>query len=380
MNIWPNLRVYHESNTDLKRFEITLKNNNHPFTVNELGWNNILSFRKRKLERSNLWQEPPFEYTICEIFIIAERTDRYTKSPLMDVCAVTPAHLVLDKEQTNEGKKADSFYSKMQARIENANLDYNPPPPNLNHVTASQFVKATNPNFHEKVIDRDNGDHSQISRLRGKVGSQPTNQQFLIKTECDPSHYFELASSSFLSFRHKYYKLSDTQSSFYCPELKCNSSEVGNCPHRFLNDIALFRINHKLAFEFYQMIEENNKKCLSENSDATGDSQNRQISAELKHINTEEDLRLLSGKNIMIKGMKGKIIYKRLRIQPGQEYGLHITFTLIPTADLNNPAYVILFYLLALILLNYLPCLITYYKGKSSKTAKADKKFSVHKK
>lgn len=374
MNIERNLRVYHESNTDLKRFEITLKNNNHPFTVNELGWNNILSFRKRKLERSNLWQEPPFEYAICEIFIIAERTDRYTKSPLMDVCAVAPAHLVLDKKQTNEGKKADSFYSKKQARIEIADLDYNRPPPDLNHVTTRQFVnptnprvpRDTNPNFQENEIDSDNGDYSQISRLRGKVRSQPANQQFLIKTECDPSHHFELASSSFLSFRHKYYKLSDTQSSFCCPELKCDLSEVGNCPHRFLNDIALFRINHKLALYFYKMIEENNKKCLSENSDATGDSQHRQISAELKHINTEEDLRLLSGKNIMIKGMKGKIIYKSLRSPPGQKYGLHITFTLRPTADLNNPAYVILFYSLAPILLNALPCLITYYYKRQS--------------
>jgi len=144
-----------------------------------------------------------------------------------------------------------------------------------------------------------------------------------------------------ITCKNRYYKplsimpSSETQSSFCCPELKCDSSQAIYCPHIFLNDIELFPVNPKLAFHVYKIIEKNNKKCLSKSSD---DSQNQQISAELKEIKTEEELIGLNGKKIMIKGMPGKVIFKKLRIQPGQVYGAHITFTLTQTEHDSNPA------------------------------------------
>jgi len=69
-----------------------------------------------------------------------------------------------------------------------------------------------------------------------------------------------------ITCKNRYYKplsimpSSETQSSFCCPELKCDSFQAIYCPHIFLNDIELFPVNPKLAFHVYKIIEKNNKK------------------------------------------------------------------------------------------------------------------------
>jgi len=319
--IEPILRDYHKNHSDIKKFEITLKDNKHPFTIKTLGWKNILNFRRRQLDQTHVWQKPPFDYTICEIFLIVKRTDRYTGSPLMDVCAVAPAHLVFDKKQVNEIEKADSFYLKK----------YSENPISTTGPISKHLVKPVN----TPKIDSENEDQSNISKIRCKVECRPKTQQFLLKAEGNPNCYFDLEKPLLLSYRRQYYKLSCTQSYFCCPEIKCKPHESIYCPHRFINDIALFPVNPKLAHHFFQMVEENNKQCLSKTS---YDSQNFKISAELKEIKTVEELKKLSGKNIMIKGMHGTIIFKKLKVHNGQDYGAHITFSLSPKADVDNPA------------------------------------------
>jgi len=348
LDIAPNLQDFRENDSDSQIFEIILKNSDHPFTFNMLGWENILTLRKRKLERSNLWQDQPFAYTICEIFLTIKRTHRYTQSPLMDVFVVAPAHLPLNDQQKEQGQLADDFYMRKMSGAEvnhaQPQSSMRPSPLNANHVHTDQFVNPVNvpkpseshqTNASSQRItaeaDSKNEDETQISRLRSEVERRSTKQSFLIKAESFENRYVKLGNPPLLSYRYRYFNLSSTmpssgtKSSFCCPELKCDSSQAIYCPHIFLNDIALFPVNPKFAFHVHKMIEENNKKCLSESSD---DSQNQQISSELKEIKTEEELQGLNNKKIMIKGMPGKVIYKKLRIQPGQVYGAHITFKL----------------------------------------------------
>jgi len=349
LKIQSDLQRYLHSES-ITKFEITLKNNNNPFTMKTLSWEKVLTINKKKVSKNEkLWGDS-VKQTVCEAFVIAARKISNNNIPCKKVYAVAPAHLVLADKQNEEAAAADSFYIKKTAiqeystelNLENA-LTYScqlagPSKKSSDTDSANdQTNEEKSDRNHNQVPDVDSDDENMpaIARLRAEVESRSTRRLYYIKTENQKSSKIgELQHPVLLSYRHWYTRLTssgESQSQWDCPELSCVPQHTSQCPHKFMNDLALFSINHKQASYLQKILTKKLQSFFEEiaaNNMNGFRQQNSLFSTELLQIPTEEDLQKLTGKDVMVKGMLGRIVSRRFQ-RNGQKLGRHMTFVLV---------------------------------------------------
>ncbi|KAF6034933.1 hypothetical protein EB796_006759 [Bugula neritina] len=340
LGIQSDLQTYLNSES-LTKFEITLKNNNNPFTMKSLSWEKVLTINKKKVARNKkLWSDS-VKQTVCEAFVIAERKCSNTNKPYKRVYAVAPAHLVLADKQNEEAAAADGFYMKqttMQEYRTELNSRQLAGPPKKPDSANGQTNQTQNDQDHDDVPDVDSDDEnlSLVSKVRTEVESKSTRRQYFIRTEDQhAASIAELQHPVLLGYRHWYKQVESTLSSSNttsgCPELKCDTTSTPHCPHSFMNDLALLLISHKHAKSFQSTLDSKTQKFFEKLTSSNVNGAVRQgtlISKELLQTSTVLDLQQLAGREVMVKGMLGRIVNIRLRAKPGQRLGQHIKFRL----------------------------------------------------
>jgi len=318
-----------KDNVEFSKFEITLLNDSKPFTMKPL-----------KLDKSDtqIWTEP-IKQTTCEIFVIAEKTNGKKFSKCKRVFAVSPAHLVLSDDQNRNAAAADSSYIKKMSAETKYNLKFSPLLTNCSRQTCRPLALPCNAPKDENCnetddpendhttnpdVDSDEEETSNMSAIRKTVESKSTRRSYFIQEETFGGRVVDLEHPILLGYRHWYYRLSSSDSkeenplADICPEIKCGElRSVPTCPHIFMNDIALFPIDFKDAEFCNEVLRK--KRDLSKN-----------LSHELLEIYTEEQLTDLLGKEMMVKGIEGRVVLKSC-IKPGQGLGNHICFSLTTT-------------------------------------------------
>ncbi|KAF6035750.1 hypothetical protein EB796_005942 [Bugula neritina] len=340
LRIQSDLQTYLHSES-LTKFEITLKNNNNPFTMKSLSWEKVLTINKKKVaKKEKLWGDS-VKQTVCEAFVIAERKCANNNMSCKRVYAVAPAHLVLADKQNEEAAAADSFYMK-QTTMQDYRTELNSRqlagPPKKPDLANGQTNQTQNEQDHDDVRDVDSDDEnlSLVSKVRTEVESKSTRRQYFIRTEDEhAASIVELQHPVLLGYRHWYKQVESTLSSSNttseCPELKCDTTSAPHCPHRFMNDLALLLIAHKHAKSFQSTLDSKTQIFFEKLTSSNVNGAVRQgtlISKELLQLSTVLDLQQLAGREVMVKGMLGRVVNIRLKAKPGQRLGQHIKFTL----------------------------------------------------
>jgi len=331
-------------NESLTKFEITLKNNNNPFTMKTLSWEKVLTINKKKVAKNEkLWGDS-VKQTVCEAFVIAEKKCFNKNVPCKGVYAVAPAHLVLADKQNEEAAAADSFYLSRTAvqkyrtelKLENAlahSRQLADPPKKPDSANGQ-----TNEQDHDDVPDVDSDEENLplVSKVRTEVESKSTRRQYFIKTEDQhAASIVKLQHPVLLGYRHWYKQVESTlpgsNTTSKCPELKCDPTSTPHCPHRFMNDLALLLISHKHAESCQSTLDSKTQDFFEKLTSSNVNGAVRQgmlISKELLQISTVLDLQQIAGREVMVKGMLGRVDNIRLKVKPGERLGKHIKFRL----------------------------------------------------
>jgi len=322
LDIKQDLQEYLQSES-LKDFEINFIDCTHSFTMKLLSWEKVLSFHQKKCQ----WQST--KIATCEIFAFADRTWREDPSGKKSVYAVAPAHLVLTQTQCEELAAPEAFYSKQLAIQDNET--------ELGTEGASG-VSLEKPAKLVLAEDNANSDEERIpliSKVRAEVEGQSSKSLHFVCVDKQKSKYSaDLGHPLLLGYRHLYYHLVQ----FDCPQLKCAQPTLNQCPHKFLNDIALLPFHHSQVCHLQSVLDSRNNKFIEDNIKKENSNQapGFQISNKLVQISTEEELRQLVGQEVLIQGMCGKIVYCRLGLRPGRKLGLCINFVLTSQDSSGN--------------------------------------------
>jgi len=189
---------------------------------------------------------------------------------------------------------------------------------NCNETHAPENDHTANPD-----VDSDEEETSNMLAIRKTVESKSTRRSYFIQEETCGGRVVDLEHPILLGYRQWYCRLSSSDSkkesslADICPEIKCGERSAPKCPHIFMNDIALFPIDFKDAAFCNEVLRK--KKDLS-----------KKLSHELLEITTEKQLTGLHGKEMMVKGIEGRVVLKCYR-KPGQVLGKHICFSLTTT-------------------------------------------------
>jgi len=276
----------------------------------------MLSFKKELSLHKEEWQSA--QNTTCELFAFADSTWREDSSGKESVYAVVPAHLVLTQTQCEKLAAAEAFYLKQLAIQDNETELGTEGASGVSLEKSAKLVLA------ENNANRDEERIPLISKVRAEIEGQSSKSLHFVCVDKQESKYsVDLGHPLLLGYRHCYYRVGQ----FDCPQLKCTQPTLHQCPHEFLNDIALLPVHHSQAYHLQSVLDSRSNKFLEENTKKENSKQapGFQISNNLVRISTEEELRQLVGREVLIQGMCGKVVYFR---HLGNRLGLCINFVL----------------------------------------------------